>query len=66
MSAEVWAILGHNSSAIEKPLHNDCHKSPKSCCSYQHGNILEISTHVPPENRLLEVFTKVNAHFQLP
>lgn len=36
MSAGVWAISGHYSSTIEKPLHNDCPKGPKTWCSYQH------------------------------
>lgn len=43
MPAGVWTILGHYSSTIEKPLHNDCPKGPKTWCSYQHDKVLGTS-----------------------
>ena len=52
MPAEVWAILGHYNSAIEKPLRNDCGKVSKSRSRYQRDKVLGISTYTSPKNPL--------------
>ena len=47
------------SGTIEKSLHVDCPKGPKSWHSYQHDKVLGTSTYVPPNNPLLEAVNKV-------
>ena len=49
ISGEVWAILGHCSKTIEKPLYNECPRSPKSWWSCQRDKVLGRLTYMAPK-----------------
>ena len=61
MLAEVWAILGHYSSTIKRPLHKQGFQKQKQ---YQRDNVLGTSTHTSPGIPFSRSsFQSCNAHF---
>ena len=59
MSKQIWAILQHYSSTVEKPLHQNCPMEPDGWCSYNRDLMNGTHTHRPIKNPLREAVCDV-------
>ena len=59
MSKEIWAILHHYSSTIEKPMHSDWPTGSLSWCSYQKDIANGTNSHKPAKYPITDSIAKV-------
>ena len=59
MSKEMWAILHHYSSTIEKPTHSNCPMGSLSWCSYQRDTANDTNSYKPAKYTITDSMAKV-------
>ena len=59
MSKEIWAILRHYSSTIEKPMHSKCPTGSLSWCSYQREIANGTNSYKPAKYQITNSTAKV-------
>ena len=59
MSREIWAILHHYSTTIEKPTHSNCPTGSLSWCSYQRDKANGTNSYKPAKYPITDSIAKV-------